>query len=36
MTRELNLLNDCCLDIGIRRPFDPKADDLVNRFHAGG
>ena len=35
--RELNLLNDHCLDdIGRRRPLDPKTDDLVKRLRAGG
>ena len=35
--RELNLLNDHCLDdIGRRRPLDQKADDLVKRLRAGG
>jgi Domain of unknown function (DUF1127) len=35
--RELNLLDDHCLDdIGIKRPFDPKTDDLVTRLRAGG
>ena len=34
---ELNLLNDCCLkDVGIKRPLDPKTDDLVRRLRAGG
>jgi len=37
MLRELNLLNDHCLnDIGRRRPLDQKTDDLVKRLHAGG
>jgi len=37
MIRELDLLNDYCLDdIGIRRPFDLKTDDLVKRLRAGG
>jgi Domain of unknown function (DUF1127) len=37
MIRELNLLNDYCLDdIGIRRPYDLKTDDLVKRLRAGG
>ena len=35
--RELNLLNDYYLDdIGIRRPFDLRTDDLVRRLRAGG
>ena len=35
--RELNLLNDHCLDdIGRRRPLDQKTDDLVKRLRAGG
>ena len=35
--RELNLLNDYWLDdIGIKRPFDPRTDDLVTRLRAGG
>ena len=35
--RELNLLNDYCLDdIGRRRPLDLKTDDLVKRLRAGG
>ena len=35
--RELNLLNDYCLDdIGIKRPFDLRTDDLVRRLRAGG
>ena len=35
--RELNLLDDHCLDdIGIKRPFDPRTDDLVTRLRAGG
>lgn len=35
--RELNLLNDQCLDdIGIKRPLDPRTDDLVRRLRAGG
>jgi hypothetical protein len=35
--RELNLLNDRCLDdIGRRRPLDPKTDDLLKRLRAGG
>ena len=35
--RELNLLNDHCLDdIGRRRPLDPKTDDLVKLLRAGG
>ena len=35
--RQLNLLNDYCLDdIGIKCPFDPKTDDLVLRLRAGG
>jgi hypothetical protein len=37
LMRELNLLNDYCLDdIGIRRPFDQRTDDLVKRLRAGG
>jgi len=37
MLRELNLLNDYCLDdIGIRRSCDPRTDDLVERLRAGG
>ena len=37
MLRELNLLNDHCLnDIGRRRPLDQKTDDLVKRLRAGG
>ena len=37
MMRELNLLNDYCLDdIGVRRPLDPRTDDLVKRLRAGG
>ena len=37
MWRELNLLNDYCLDdIGIKRPLDPRTDDLVRRLRAGG
>jgi len=37
MLRELNLLSDYCLDdIGLRRPFDLKTDDLVKRLRAGG
>ena len=37
MWRELNLLNDRCLDdIGLRRASDPKTDDLVKRLRAGG
>jgi hypothetical protein len=37
LMRELNLLNDYCLDdIGIRRPFDHRTDDLVKRLRAGG
>jgi uncharacterized protein YjiS (DUF1127 family) len=37
LMRELNLLNDYCLDdIGIRRPFDQRPDDLVKRLRAGG
>ena len=35
--RELNLLNDHCLDdIGRRRPLDQKSDDLVKRLRTGG
>lgn len=35
--RELIQLNDYCLeDIGIRRPFDLRTDDLVKRLRAGG
>ena len=35
--RELNLLNDHCLDdIGRRRPLDLKTDDLVKRLRTGG
>ena len=35
--RELNLLNDHCLDdIGRKRPLDQKTDDLVKRLRAGG
>jgi hypothetical protein len=37
MWHELNLLNDRCLDdIGLRRPPDPRNDDLVKRLRAGG
>ena len=37
MLRELNLLNDHCLnDIGRGRPLDQKTDDLVRRLRAGG
>jgi len=37
MIRELNLLNDYCLDdIGVRRPLDLKTDNLVKRLRAGG
>ena len=37
MMRELNLLNDHCLDdLGLRRPFDQRTDDLVKRLRAGG
>jgi hypothetical protein len=37
MLRELNLLNDRCLnDIGRRRALDPKTDDLVKRLRVGG
>jgi len=37
LMRELNLLNDYCLDdIGLRRPFDLRTDDLVKRLRAGG
>ena len=35
--RELNLLNDRCLDdIGRRRPLDQKTNDLVKRLRTGG
>jgi hypothetical protein len=35
--RELNLLCEYCLDdMGIKRPFDLKTDDLVRRLRAGG
>jgi hypothetical protein len=35
--RELNLVNDYCLDdIGIKRPFDLRTDDLIKRLRAGG
>jgi uncharacterized protein YjiS (DUF1127 family) len=35
--RELNLLNDYCLDdIGVRRRVDLRTDDLVKRLRAGG
>jgi hypothetical protein len=35
--RELSLLSDYCLDdIGARRPFDLRTDDLVKRLRAGG
>jgi len=35
--RQLNLLNNYCLDdIGIKRPFDLRTDDLVRRLRAGG
>ena len=35
-TLELNRLNDYCLDdIGIKRPFDLRTDDLVRRLRAG-
>jgi len=37
LMRELNLLNDHCLDdLGVRRPFDQRTDDLVKRLRAGG
>src|SRR5262249_49087938 len=37
MMRELSRLDDYCLnDIGIKRPFDPRTDDLVTRLRAGG
>ena len=37
MMRELNLLDDHCLDdLGLRRPFDRRTDDLVKRLRAGG
>ena len=37
MMRELNLLDDDCLDdLGLRRPFDQRTDDLVKRLRAGG
>ena len=37
MMRELNLLNDHCLDdLGVRRPIDQRTDDLVKRLRAGG
>jgi uncharacterized protein YjiS (DUF1127 family) len=37
MMRELNLLDDHCLDdLGLRRPFDQRTDDLVKRLRAGG
>jgi uncharacterized protein YjiS (DUF1127 family) len=37
MMRELNLLDDHCLDdLGFRRPFDQRNDDLVKRLRAGG
>ena len=37
MMRELNLLNDHCLDdLGVRRPIDQRTDDLVERLRAGG
>ena len=35
--RELNLLCEYCLDdMGIKRPFDLRTDDLVSRLRAGG
>ena len=35
--RELYLLSDYCLDdIGVRRRFDLRTDDLVKRLRAGG
>jgi len=35
--RELNPLNDYCLDdMGIKRSFDLRTDDLVRRLRAGG
>lgn len=37
MMRELNLLDDQCLDdLGLRRPFDQRTDDLVKRLRVGG
>jgi hypothetical protein len=37
LLRELNGLNDECLnDMGLKRPLDPRADDLVKRLRAGG
>jgi uncharacterized protein YjiS (DUF1127 family) len=37
MMRELNLLDDHCLDdLGLRRPLDQRTDDLVERLRAGG
>ena len=37
MMRELNLLDDHCLDdLGLRRPIDQRTDDLVKRLRAGG
>ena len=34
--RELNLLNDRCLDdLGRKRPLDQKTDDLVKRLRTG-
>jgi hypothetical protein len=37
MMRELNLLDDHCLDdLGVRRPIDQRTDDLVKRLGAGG
>jgi len=37
IVRELNLLDDHCLDdLGLRRPFDQRTDDLVKRLRAGG
>ena len=37
MMRELNLLDDHCLDdLGLRHPVDQRTDDLVKRLRAGG
>jgi hypothetical protein len=37
MWRELNGLNDECLnDMGLKRPLDPRADDLIKVLRAGG
>jgi hypothetical protein len=37
LMHELNLLDDHCLnDLGVRRPFDQRTDDLVKRLRAGG